>query len=270
VEPELERGDDAEVAATTTQTPEQVRVLLLVGGQELPIGGDDVGGKQVVTGQAVLAQEPPEATTQRQTGHPGGTDEAAGCRQIEDLGIVIDLTPGETRLTARRAADGIDPEAFHRREVNHQATVADGVTGHVVAAAADSNLELVLAGEVDGAHDVNCSDAASNQGRMLVDHAVVDHAGRVVARVTGTEELATQARAERLDSRVVKGGREEKSDVLDGHGAPPGSRRLQRRFMGTGRGADRQTRELCVTPSSLHLVVSLSSRAHDVFPRRVS
>src|SRR6185503_1246998 len=58
MEAELERGDDPEVAAAPAQTPEQVRVLFLAGSQELAVGGDDVGGKQVVAGQAVLTQEP--------------------------------------------------------------------------------------------------------------------------------------------------------------------------------------------------------------------
>ena len=48
VQPVLELGDHAEVAAAAAQRPEQVRVLLGAGPQHLAGGGDDLGGQQVV------------------------------------------------------------------------------------------------------------------------------------------------------------------------------------------------------------------------------
>ena len=52
---ELEGGGDAEVAAAAAQRPEEVRMRLAVGGDELAIGGDEVDGEQVVDRHAVLA-----------------------------------------------------------------------------------------------------------------------------------------------------------------------------------------------------------------------
>ena len=46
VEPELEPGHDAEVAAAATDRPEQVRLVLGVDVQELAVGGDDLGREQ--------------------------------------------------------------------------------------------------------------------------------------------------------------------------------------------------------------------------------
>ncbi|MGH9183784.1 MAG: hypothetical protein ACRDZ9_08290 [Acidimicrobiales bacterium] len=40
VEAEREPGDDAEVAATAAKRPEQVGVLVAVGGADLAVGGD--------------------------------------------------------------------------------------------------------------------------------------------------------------------------------------------------------------------------------------
>lgn len=53
MQPELELGDNAEVAATTAQRPEQVRVVLLRGTQDLTVGGDHFSRDQVVDGQTV-------------------------------------------------------------------------------------------------------------------------------------------------------------------------------------------------------------------------
>ena len=55
VEPELEPGHDAEVAAAAADRPEQVRVRLGVDAEELAVGGHDLGGEQGVDRQAVLA-----------------------------------------------------------------------------------------------------------------------------------------------------------------------------------------------------------------------
>ena len=54
VEREPERGDDAEVAAAASQRPEQIGVF--VGGRpdDAALGGDHLGGKQVVDGEPVL------------------------------------------------------------------------------------------------------------------------------------------------------------------------------------------------------------------------
>ena len=42
VEPELELGDDTEVAATAAQPPEQLRPLRLAGADDRPVGEDDL------------------------------------------------------------------------------------------------------------------------------------------------------------------------------------------------------------------------------------
>jgi hypothetical protein len=48
VEAEIERGDHAEVAAATSQRPEQIGVLILGRAQQLAVGRHDVDGKEVV------------------------------------------------------------------------------------------------------------------------------------------------------------------------------------------------------------------------------
>jgi hypothetical protein len=57
VEPEPEPGGHPEVAAAAADGPEQVRVGLGVHVQDAAVRRHDLGGQQVVDGQAVLSHE---------------------------------------------------------------------------------------------------------------------------------------------------------------------------------------------------------------------
>ena len=61
VQRELDRGDDAEVAAAAAQRPEQVGVLVGGGADELAARGHELDGEHVVGREAVLALEPARA-----------------------------------------------------------------------------------------------------------------------------------------------------------------------------------------------------------------
>ncbi len=81
VQPELEAGRDAEVAAAAADRPEEVRVRLGVDAQELAVGGHDVGGQQVVDREAVLADQVPDAAAQRDPPDPDRAGVAEPGRQ---------------------------------------------------------------------------------------------------------------------------------------------------------------------------------------------
>ena len=55
---ELERGGNAEVAASAAQAPEEVGVLFGARRHRLPVGGHEIDGAQVVDGQAMFAHHP--------------------------------------------------------------------------------------------------------------------------------------------------------------------------------------------------------------------
>ncbi len=190
MEPEEERGDDAEVAAAAAHRPEQVRVLVRAGRHEPPVGQHDVGLEQVVDGQAALAGQVAEAAAEREPADAGGGDDAAGRGEAEGVGGVVDVAPGAAAADARGPGGRIDPDALHRREVDDEPVVAGAEAGAVVAAAADGEEQAVFAGEVDGGDDVGGVGAAGDQGRALVDHGVVDRARLVVARIAGLDEAA--------------------------------------------------------------------------------
>ena len=91
VEPELERGDDAEVGACAAEPPEQVRVLVLGGAHDPAVRRDELDREQVVDRQAVLALEPAHAAAEREPGDPGvrhdpdRADEAVLLRRVVEV-----------------------------------------------------------------------------------------------------------------------------------------------------------------------------------------
>ena len=95
---------------------------------------------------------------------------------------MVEIGTGAAALHADRVCGRIDAGAFHPRQVNNEAVVADSQSAAVVAAAADSRQEAAIAAEVHRSHYVGSIDAARDQPRALVDHTVVDLARAFVRR----------------------------------------------------------------------------------------
>ena len=72
-----------------------------------------------------------------------------------------------------------------------------------MAAAADGELDVVVAAEAYAGDDVGGVLAAGDRGRILVDHAVVDGARLVIAGVARNDQVASQAAASGLSASVV-------------------------------------------------------------------
>ena len=105
-------------------------------------------------------------------------------------GLAVELAPGDAALRPHRSALGIDVDAFHRRQVDHHPAVDGRAARHVVAAAANRDLEAQPAREIDGIHHVGHAAASGDQCRPLVDQAVVDFSRFLVARVRRPQELS--------------------------------------------------------------------------------
>src|SRR5581483_1727499 len=75
---ELRLRDDTEVAASASEAPEELRVLVLGRGDELAVGGDDVRPDEVVGGEAVFALEPAAAGAGGESDDPRRRDATAG------------------------------------------------------------------------------------------------------------------------------------------------------------------------------------------------
>src|SRR4029453_5034331 len=98
VQPKFERRDHAKVAAAAAQTPEEVIVLRGTGSKQAAVRSNDIGGDQVVAGEAVLARQPAAAAAQSQTGDAGAGDHSHGRGQIERLRLAVRPPPRPTPL----------------------------------------------------------------------------------------------------------------------------------------------------------------------------
>ncbi len=189
----FEGGDDAEVAGTAADGPEEIGVLGGARVDELAVGQHDVDGQQVVDRHAEPAAEPAEAAAEREAGDAGVADRAAGCREAERLRLAVELSPTQSRFRPRGPRDGVDPETLHLREIDDDPVVAGGPARDVVGAAAHGDRQPLGARERDGRHDVHGPAAACDHGRALVDDRVPDAARLVVFRIVGSDHGAAEA-----------------------------------------------------------------------------
>ncbi len=203
MEPELEPGDDPEVRPRAAHPPEQLRVLVLARAHLAAVRGDEVDGEQAVDRQAELALEPAHATAERQAAHTGVRDDAD--RTDEPVRLRRGVEPGEVRAAADPggARLGVDVDAADRCEVDHDPVVAGGEAGDAVAAAADGDDELLLAGEAERSDDVVSAGRLHDQRRPPVDRAVPDRARRVVAGVVRADHFARECVRQRPHPREL-------------------------------------------------------------------
>ena len=107
---------------------------------QLAVGGDELDREQLVDGQPVLAHDPPDAAAERQPRHAGVGHDPAGHREPERLRRPVELARAARRpARAPCAPPGSTRIPFIRRQVDHDAVVADRVAGEAVAAAADGD-----------------------------------------------------------------------------------------------------------------------------------
>jgi hypothetical protein len=203
----LERRDQPEVAAATAEPPEEVGVLLSAGAKAVAVGGDHIGRQDVVGGQSVAAHQPAEPSAERETRDAGMSDDPAGRGEPEGLSLAVELAPEKSRLRARRSRRRIDPQALHRREIDHEPAVTHRGAGDVVAAGSHGHEQIALACETDSGPDVGGAGAARDEPGTTIDRTVPDRAGGVVLRVAGTDELSTEVLRQFGEGRIVENGR---------------------------------------------------------------
>ena len=170
VEPQLERRDDAEVAAAAAQRPQQVGVLAGARADPAAVGQHDLGRDEVVDGHPVAPALVRDAAAEREAGDARLRHDAAGRREAERGGDAVDVGPRGAALHVHRAAGRVEPDAAHRGQVDHQAVVDERGARDVVAAAADGERQPVGRGEGDGGGDVAGvgAGARSAAGRLSI------------------------------------------------------------------------------------------------------
>ena len=193
VQPEEERGDDAEVPAAAPERPEQVGVLVGARADAFAAREHDVRLEQVVDRESVLAAEVADAAAEREAADSGGRDDPARRRQAVLVRRAVDLAPGAASTDAHGARLRVDLDVLQQRQVDHDAVVDRSETGAVVAAAADGEQQVVVARERDHPCHLIRRRGPGDQRRPLVDHRVVDAARLVVLGVVGADQSTPES-----------------------------------------------------------------------------
>ena len=199
-----EGGCDAEVAAAAAERPEEVGVGRLGHVEHVAVGVDELDGQQVVGREAVFRHQPAEPAAEREPGDPRRRDHAAGDGEPVLARGGVELRPGEAALCPHRAGVRVDLGALHLGEVDHHRVVGDRAAGHVVASAADGDVEPGRPCEAHAGGHVGCAAAPDDHGRRPVDEAVVHPARRVVAVVSGTQDTPGDAAGEVVEECGVR------------------------------------------------------------------
>ena len=168
----------------------------------LAVGRHQVGRYQIVTGQAIGPHEPANPASQGKASNAGVVDRAAGCGQTVHLGLTVKLAPQHATLGMYTPLRGIDANAFHRAQVNHQPAVTGGMASGVVSPPRMATSRSWVRAKVTA-----CTTSAMPVQRAIragtfVDHAIPDLAGRFIVCIIGTEQGPLQAVIECLNCRT--------------------------------------------------------------------
>ena len=203
----FEAGDDTEVAAAAAQSPEEIAVLVFRRAHDRAVGGDEIHRCDVVRRPAEPPGEISEAAAKRQAGAAGVRDESEDRGQAMKLCLAIDIAEEAPGLRAREPRRRVDPHAAHQRHVEHQAVLAHGKPGDVVAAALDRERQPVLARRANAGDDVGGTEAANDDGGAPVDHRVPQRTRIVIAGISGAQNGTAHAAPQFLRQRLMLVGR---------------------------------------------------------------
>ena len=168
---ELETCYDAEVAAASVEPPEELRILVGSRLDDGAVGSHELGADDVVAGEAELGRQVADASAESEPVTPVEPTMPPGVTRPNSCVARVEVEPGRAALRAAiRASDRRD--AAHAGEIDHEAVVADAVSGGVVTASAHCDLELVSPREVESDCDVAGSDAARDHRRPAIDECV--------------------------------------------------------------------------------------------------
>jgi hypothetical protein len=79
---------------------------------------------------------------------------------------------------------------MHRRHIDDQAIVTNGITSHMMTASSHSNRKVVLSDELERRDNILRIRTLGYEGRMSVDHAVPNLSGPIVPRIRGIDQAS--------------------------------------------------------------------------------
>ena len=106
------------------------------------------------------------------------------------LGLTIEFAPRDPAFRPRHSALEININAFHGRQIDHQAVVNRRSSCNIVSTTSHSDFKAELSAETQCIDDIGNPVAAGNQRRPPVDEAVMDAPDIIIARRGWLKQLA--------------------------------------------------------------------------------
>ena len=197
--PELERRDDAEVAAAAPQRPQEVGVAVGTGDDLLAGGRDDLGPDEVVAGEPLEPGQPADPATKRQTGHARVAERAADDGQVVLPGGRVDVVPQRAAGGPDRPARRVDRDLASVAEVHDQGALGHGVAGDPVATAPDRDRQAEIGGRDDGSDDVVVRACPDDDRRPPLDRRVEGGPDHVIVDVGRGDDAVEEPFSQSVD-----------------------------------------------------------------------
>ena len=131
---------------------------------------------------------------------------AAGGLQTEGLSLDVKVDPDNSGFSAGSLLHRVHPYALHGRQVNHESTVTNGVSGEAVPNAPHREQQIVNPSEIHRIDDIRRTGATDDDGRLAVDHGVPDGAHFIVSVVSGQDHLTAQLPIQLLNYLIADDG----------------------------------------------------------------
>ncbi|MDT4787923.1 hypothetical protein FQZ97_202980 [compost metagenome] len=163
---------------------------------QVTAGSNHIGGNEIVAAKTVPTPQPANAARQSESGDTRRRNQSAGRGASERRRCGIDIAPGGPAFDIRPVKSRRNADGIHRRHVDHQPAIADGIAGDIVSAAANGNGEPMGASVLHRRDDVGGVAASGDQRRPPVDHPVPHHPRSVVGGASRSEQFAAQFIAE--------------------------------------------------------------------------
>ena len=184
----FELGHDPEVAAASAERPEQLRIAVLAGDDDGPIGRHDLRPNEVVAGQPGRTHEKADAAGQGQATDPGVDERPAGGRKVVRNRGPIEVLPQSPARCPRPPSRGVDLDRAHLTQVDHQGAVGHRMSGNAMAAPTHGDGQAGSTRGTDRADDVLRRPAHHDRGRMMIDRPVECAPRRVVSGSVGHDD----------------------------------------------------------------------------------
>ena len=192
VEPELEAGHDAEVAAAAADRPEQVGVRLGVHAQKLPSAVTTSAASRSSIVRPCLRTRKPTPPPSVSPPIPTEPVSPKRSRQAVLCGGFRVAAGGDAAAHPSRAALDVDLQPVQVAEVEHDAALGRAVARDAVGAAPDRELDSGLARECDHSRDVVGVGGADDRRGPAVDPSVEDRAAFVVAGLSRRHDTSVE------------------------------------------------------------------------------